>query len=309
MNRRDSFITHRAFCDALAEETARLSAASSMANLQSLTNMNYSLMGTSLPLGHNNNMAQHFSSILKPVSSSHDTLNQTRQELSLWLDQTSHETMTNNNAVQTIHDHHLGSLNAGTMYSGSSLVLPCTSNPPPSDYHQMNWVFGSKISSNNNSQEITSVTTSSLPLNSNIVKETGIQLQSVPSLYSTQNQTHHQTPSPGMSATALLQKAAQFGATSSADQSSFLGNFGLKCHNNINIPLQEENKSFALYGHSENDNHSSTLSQLQMYHQPAAKRQKTHQNEDSVVAGGQTRDFLGVGVQTICHPSSIHGWI
>jgi len=30
-NRRDSFITHRAFCDALAEETARLNAASSAA--------------------------------------------------------------------------------------------------------------------------------------------------------------------------------------------------------------------------------------------------------------------------------------
>jgi len=25
--------------------------------------------------------------------------------------------------------------------------------------------------------------------------------------------------------------------------------------------------------------------------------------------GGQTRDFLGVGVQTLCHPSSINGWI
>jgi hypothetical protein len=49
-----------------------------------------------------------------------------------------------------------------------------------------------------------------------------------------------------------------------------------------------------------------TLNQLQMY---SAKRQKIFQSDQDSPAGGQTRDFLGVGVQAICHPSSINGWI
>ncbi|KAG2267415.1 hypothetical protein Bca52824_061970 [Brassica carinata] len=48
-SRRDSFITHRAFCDALAEETARLNAASHLKSLTS-NNLNYHyLMGTLIP--------------------------------------------------------------------------------------------------------------------------------------------------------------------------------------------------------------------------------------------------------------------
>uniref|UniRef100_A0A803MVY8 C2H2-type domain-containing protein n=2 Tax=Chenopodium quinoa TaxID=63459 RepID=A0A803MVY8_CHEQI len=72
-SRRDSFITHRAFCDALAEETARMNAASTHFNLNaavaSNNNLNYHhMMGSNI--GPAVAMAQHFSSIFRPLSSS-----------------------------------------------------------------------------------------------------------------------------------------------------------------------------------------------------------------------------------------------
>jgi hypothetical protein len=115
-----------------------------------------------------------------------------------------------------------------------------------------------------------------------------------------------------MSATALLQKAAQIGATST--DPSFLGSFALKSNAK---KVQDGNKFCGLYGSSpvstnpasdvENSGSDqiSSLNQLQMY----PKRQKIFQSDQDSPAGGQTRDFLGVGVQAICHPSSINGWI
>ncbi|XP_014491714.1 LOW QUALITY PROTEIN: zinc finger protein MAGPIE [Vigna radiata var. radiata] len=292
-SRRDSFITHRAFCDALAEETARVNAATNISN--------YSIMQN--PLG--SNMATHFSSFYKPNSCTEEPVvpgNQTSKGLSLWMSQTSqaHQTIANNN----LHEfHQLGSATSpSSIYcggggGGGNPLAPC-SNPPPSNY-QLNWVFGNKISSNG-SQELSS--TASLPLVNNIVKDNpNLQLISVPSLYSSQHQSH-QTTSANMSATALLQKAAQIGTTSS-DPSLFLGSIGLKC----NSPGQDGNKFCGMYGsssvltgHEGENNYSGDLSQM-----PPTKRRHV-QNEESV--WGQTRDFLGVGVPTICHPSSTNGW-
>ncbi|XP_027929934.1 LOW QUALITY PROTEIN: zinc finger protein MAGPIE [Vigna unguiculata] len=285
-SRRDSFITHRAFCDALAEETARVNAASNISN--------YSIMQN--PLG--SNMATHFSSFYKPNSCPEEPVpcNQTSKGLSLWMSQTSqaHQTIANNN----LHEfHQLGSATSPTSIYGGNPLAPC-SIPPPSNY-QLNWVFGNKVSPNG-SQELSS--TASLPLVNNIVKDNpNLQLISVPSLYSSQHQSH-QTTSANMSATALLQKAAQIGTTSS-DPSLFLGSIGLKC----NSPGQDGNKFCGMYGsssvltgHEGENNYSGDLSQM-----PPTKRRHV-QNEES--AWGQTRDFLGVGVPTIYHPSSTNGW-
>ncbi|RDY12411.1 Zinc finger protein MAGPIE, partial [Mucuna pruriens] len=275
-SRRDSFITHRAFCDALAEETARVNAASNMSNYSVLQN----------PLGPN--MATHFSSFFKSNPCTEEPGNQTSKGLSLWMTQTSqaHETITNNN----LHEfHQLGSATSPTaIYNSGGNPLASCSNPPPSNY-QLNWVFGNKISSNGSHQELTS--TASLPLVNNIVKDNpNLQLISVPSLYSSQHYSH-QTTSANMSATALLQKAAQVGTTSS-DPSLFLGSIGLKC----NSPGQDGNKFCGMYGSSSvltshaseaENNYSGDLSQM-----PPTKRRHV-QNEES--AWGQTRDFLGVG--------------
>ncbi|KAF3957210.1 hypothetical protein CMV_017759 [Castanea mollissima] len=291
-SRRDSFITHRAFCDALAEETARLNAASNMNNAVA-NNINYHFMGT--PLGPS--MAQHFSSIFKPISSNDEAINQTTRGLPLWMGQGSSQGQESIGNTNLHGIHQLGSVSSGGTIFGDPLVS--CSNPPPSDY-QLNWVFGNKLSSSN-AVELTA--SNSLPL----TKEAGTQLLSVPSLYSTQHQSH-QTPSANMSATALLQKAAQIGVTTT--DPSFLGSFGLRCSDS---QVRDGNKLCGvLYGTSNpilstnigNDVENSAGDLLQVH---PAKRRHT-MNEESG-GGGQTRDFLGVGVQTICHPSSINGWI
>ncbi|KAL1345952.1 hypothetical protein HN51_019602 [Arachis hypogaea] len=317
-SRRDSFITHRAFCDALAEETARVNAASTINHtLLGANNIAYTLMQQQ---NHHplvpNNMSTHFSSIFKPISSSTtDEISSNSQTssrpLSLWnMGHHPHDTTTimpiTHNNLHDIH-HQIG----------------FATNPPPPSI----WMFGNKHPSNGSQQEIITSTTSanSLPLmnivknnnnnnnsnNNNNNNHVANQLVSVPSLYSTQHQSHDHdqtattsSSAANMSATALLQKAAQIGSTSSTDPSSFLGSIGLKCSNNNNQGQDGNNKFCGIYSSSWSEPESSTGDLTQM---PPTKRMRV-QNEDGS-AGGQTRDFLGVGVQTICHPSSITGWI
>ncbi|KAE8670143.1 Zinc finger protein MAGPIE [Hibiscus syriacus] len=283
-SRRDSFITHRDFCDALAEETARVNAGSGMHSLAA-DNFNYQLRGNPLDTG----IPQHFSTVFKPISSNYEAVDQTKPGFSLWTGQASQG-----------HDS-FGSLNPGLIYGDPMVSI---SNPPVSDY-QLNWVFGNKVPPSNAEDHLLKCT--SLPLSN--VKENGPQFVIVPSLFSTQHQSH-QTPVFSMSATDLLQKAAQMGATST--DTAFLGSFGTKCSNSL---VQDGNKYSDLYVSNtpttttqgrdlvNSADDISTLNQLQIY--PVKRRRM--QNEDGG-GGGETRDFLGVGVKGICHPSSINGW-
>lgn len=269
-------MTHRAFCDALAEETARINGSTNITNSLGGGNINigYSLMQNSL----GPNMGTNFSSIFKPISC---TDQETTRGLSLWMTQPSHahDTMAINSS--NLHD-------TGTIYNGGGNGNPLNASHSNSNNYQLNWVFGNNFSSINGSEDLTSNV--SLPLVSNIVKDTTTnqQLISVPSLYSSQHQPQqHQTTSPNMSATALLQKAAQIGTTSS--DPSFLGSLGLRCNVVSNSARKQDDgdKFCGLYGSSELENYSGDLSQI-----PSTKRRHV-QNEES--AWGQTRDFLGVG--------------
>lgn len=306
-SRRDSFITHRAFCDALAEETARVNAVSNMTG----SAMNYHHLLGATPVGPGI-MGQHFSTIFKPIpATDHEAaMEQARQRFSLY------EGLIGNNLHELNH-HELGTIN---------------SNPPPSELsYQSPWMFGNnKLFVNNIPGGFASSNAiSPLPLSDG--KENGQQHHgiSVPSLFSTQYEQHSQqmaATEANMSATALLQKAAQIGATSSTD-ASFPGSFKLNSSSNSSTvttnQVEDGSKYSDLYysnntkrndsigsdQHLENSSSDiSTLNQFQMY--PAAKRQHTQSEESSTTAGGgQTRDFLGVGMQAICHPSSINGWI
>lgn len=324
-------MTHRAFCDALAEETARVTAASNMHNpLAAGNNMNYHFIGAPLEP----NMAQHFSSLFKPVSSNNNNENSDpmrRDQLSLWnmgVAQEQEQIGININNLREIHQigpvHQTSAPALAAVYDTNAL-LQSRSNPPPVSYNHniVNWdqFVGSKISSINNAEQLSNTSSANI---------------SVPSLFSTQHQSHQQiapSSTANMSATALLQKAAQIGATTTTavtDPSIFLGNFGMNnCSSNKNnnhlqqqqgdnnkfcgFYLSTTNNSISTSLGSEVDHSSSvndfsaTMNQMQMY--PPSKRRHI-QIEDSVKGGGgQTRDFLGVGVQSICRPSTINGWI
>ncbi|CAH2046511.1 unnamed protein product [Thlaspi arvense] len=290
--KRDSFITHRAFCDALAEETAKINAASHLNGLAAAgaagINLNYQyLMGTLNPplqpfVPQPQTIQNHHHHFLPPPPSSSSSL-------SLWM--------------------------------GQDIAPPQTQ---PQDY---DWVFGnakgaSACMNNNNNNHHDELITRTANASS-----TTTTTLSVPSLFSS-DQTQNANANANMSATALLQKAAEIGANSTTtaaaatnDPSAFLQNFPLKSSDQTTTYDGSE-KFFALFGSNNNiglsQNHdqeienarndvtvASAMNELQNY--PWKRRRVDGGGEGG--EGGQTRDFLGVGVQTLCHPSSINGWI
>lgn len=165
INRRDSFITHRAFCDALAEESARAT-----------------IINTSNPLlittNHINNQNQNPPLISTPISStSISHLNFQTQSHFNPLDSNNYSSF----SLKKEHQNH---------HQITHFINNNNNNPPP-------WLLlpsPSKSSSLDPNQDL------NLILNP--------------------NHNHHfpsASPSPHMSATALLQKAAQMGATISGE--------------------------------------------------------------------------------------------
>ncbi|KAK6144425.1 hypothetical protein DH2020_021245 [Rehmannia glutinosa] len=182
-SRKDSFITHRAFCDALAQDSTRFTTPLPSTNLN-FRNINVGLNNNNL---QNAGSSSHFSSLFRPeigglILDSKNPHDLEKNRLPIWLDNNANLTVQMDAQNQWFNNR--GQL-VESFASGANINIPSSSSSSP------------------------------LLLPRAVPKEeeenkTNNLSESISSLYYLNN---HEITNPSMSATALLQKAAQMGST------------------------------------------------------------------------------------------------
>ncbi|XP_027175139.1 zinc finger protein JACKDAW [Coffea eugenioides] len=227
-SRKDSFITHRAFCDALAEESARITSVAAN-NFNFKTDQQH-LNGGAL-LNHPGSFPHGLSGPtgISQIGVDFATGNQLKPRLSLWLDQASNH-----------------QLNHADMPPSQNLYMPSASHHDIMQMSSAADVFGNygmpwqqleKSSAPPSSAPSSSAANLSLSpmMPQQVLKDEGaggsINTQTLSSLYSpgaasNNDISHSKSSATPMSATALLQKAAQMGSSKST--AAIFGNgFGI----------------------------------------------------------------------------------
>ncbi|KAL9276067.1 hypothetical protein ACSQ67_026392 [Phaseolus vulgaris] len=297
-SRRDSFITHRAFCDALAQESAREppNLSSAIGN-QLYGNSNMSLGLSQIPSIHDQNSQSsdllrfggaprtgQFDHILPPNMpspfrpSSHQTMQM--QNPPFFIQEP------NQNQNQNYHDHQQG-LISNKPFQGM-IQLSDLNNNTPSNLFNLPFLSNRNHTPNYSEEHHFTTTEPSNFFTEGTMIETSSA--TAPSLFSTSLQSS--TNMSHMSATALLQKAAQMGAASSSNNnnsaSSLLRSLASKSEHRPLISAA---------------NYSSILnsSVQEMMNLPGFEAYDHAMNkEPKLSVGGSnrlTRDFLGVAQQ------------
>lgn len=283
--RKDSFITHRAFCDALAEESSRITTTTVGANSFNFRNdhLNNNLINSqpnhnNLQHGFSNSAGiHHLSGTYRPDFAGMSTGNtllgdhhhqQQKPRLSLWLD----------------HQTNSHQLNPDNLFMPSDMIQMASNN-----------LYGPNSSIGN----YANLSLSPLPPQQGmkeepIVSNKGNLADSLTSLYS-DNQNH--SPPPPMSATALLQKAAQMGSTQS--NPNFFGNsVGVMNSSSPSSSSNNRSELHQVFGKQQPENPADGMVGFSSPMMNSNNNNNQCMNLHSGLHGMEhslTRDFLGMG--------------
>ncbi|XP_055835010.1 zinc finger protein BALDIBIS [Solanum dulcamara] len=282
-SRKDSFITHRAFCDALAEESARFTSVPTTANLNNLRNQLLN-GGISTNLQQKQQMSGNISQLMGLGSL--DPSNQLnldhgqKQRLPLWLH----------------HDNaNLGNPNDCLLTPTSTTSTLAHELVQMAPYTNMLGLSSSQNSNNNNNNQWFvndnggGATSSPSSFPCVLKKEEGIK--SINPMY--YNNSH-------MSATALLQKAAQIGSTRSNNNPPLFSNqFGLMTSSSLNNLMMNNSSSssasnVAIHENIQGNN-GLLIGATNSTSLVSNNANTLMMMQDKGKQGNLTRDFLGVG--------------